>query len=107
MLCSLKPTRSATAIEQMVGRILRLPRAQEKQHPDLNCAYVFSVSASLPPVLKELREALEGNGFTKAEAERIIIPVSGPLPLGAQPQTLCFEPGQDIDPTWRAFRQQR
>src|SRR5262249_45740966 len=30
VLCSLKKTRSATAIEQIVGRILRLPRAQAK-----------------------------------------------------------------------------
>ena len=33
VLCSLKETRSATAIEQIVGRILRLPRAQEKHIP--------------------------------------------------------------------------
>ena len=98
VLCSLKETRSATAIEQIVGRILRLPRAQEKHHPDLNAAYVFSVSDSLPEVLKELREALEGNGFTKTDAERILIPVPGVLPLGAQPQTIRFEPGQEIDP---------
>ena len=44
VLCSLRETRSATAIEQIVGRILRLPNAQRKQHPDLNCAFAFSVS---------------------------------------------------------------
>ena len=99
VLCSLKETRSATAIEQIVGRILRLPNAREKQHPDLNCAYAFSVSDSLPEVLNELREALESNGFTKAEAERIIIPVSqGSLPLGAQPKTVQVSP-TDIDAT--------
>jgi len=32
VLCSLRETRSATAIEQIVGRILRLPRARAK-HP--------------------------------------------------------------------------
>ncbi len=88
VLCSLKETRSATAIEQIVGRILRLPEARAKQHPDLNCAYVFSVSHSIGEVLAELREALESNGFTTAEAERIIIPVQGVLPLGAQPRTI-------------------
>src|SRR5207237_5899511 len=51
VLCSLKETRSATAIEQIVGRILRLPRAQAKQNSDLNCAYAFSVSDSVGPVL--------------------------------------------------------
>jgi type III restriction enzyme len=97
VLCSLKETRSATAIEQIVGRILRLPRAQTKRHPDLNCAYAFSVSDSLVEVLAELRQALESNGFTAAEAERIIIPVvQGTLPLGAQPQTVQFTP-EELD----------
>ncbi len=99
VLCSLRETRSATAIEQIVGRILRLPSAQAKQHPDLNCAYAFSVSDSLPEVLNELREALESNGFTAAEAERIIIPVvQGTLPLGAQPKTTQVSPNE-IDET--------
>ena len=97
VLCSLKETRSATAIEQIVGRILRLPRAQTKRHPDLNCAYAFSVSDSLAEVLAELRQALESNGFTAAEAERIIIPVvQGTLPLGAHPQTVQFAP-EELD----------
>lgn len=97
VLCSLKETRSATAIEQIVGRILRLPGAQTKRHPDLNCAYAFSVSDSLAEVLTELRQALESNGFTAAEAERIIIPVvQGTLPLGAQPQTVQFSP-EELD----------
>jgi type III restriction enzyme len=98
VLCSLKETRSATAIEQIVGCILRLPQAQAKQHPDLNCAYAFSVSDSITAVLAELREALESNGFTAAEAERIIIPVpQGILPLGIQPKTVQFEPGAEIE----------
>ena len=95
VLCSLRETRSATAIEQIVGRVLRLPRAQAKQHPDLNCAYAFSVSDSLPEVLNELREALESNGFTAAEAERIIIPVPwGTLPLGLQSKTVRVSPAE-------------
>ena len=99
VLCSLKETRSATAIEQIVGRILRLPQACEKKHPDLNCAYAFSVSDSITEVLAELRDALESNGFTAAEAERILIPVpQGVLPLGVQPKTLQMEP-EKIDPT--------
>ncbi|MBE3087800.1 MAG: DEAD/DEAH box helicase family protein, partial [Chloroflexi bacterium] len=99
VLCSLKETHSATAIEQIVGRILRLPQARAKQHPDLNCAYAFSVSPSIVDVLAELREALENNGFTTAEAERIIIPVSqGTLPLGVKRSTVQVSPA-DIDDT--------
>lgn len=95
VLCSLKETKSATAIEQIVGRILRLPQARPKRDPDLNCAYALSISGSLPEVLNDFREALESNGFTKAEAERIILPApQGLLPLGAQPQTLCLQPDE-------------
>lgn len=98
VLCSLRETRSATAIEQIVGRILRLPGAKSKRNPDLNCAYVFSVSPSIHEVLAELRDALESNGFTAAEAERIILPVTpGVLPLGAQPKTVTLEPDKQID----------
>lgn len=98
VLCSLKETRSATAIEQIVGRILRLPGARAKQHPDLNCAYAFSVSASIQEVLAELREALEHNGFTRAEAERIILPIpQGVLPLGVRPQAVPLEAGREVD----------
>jgi len=98
VLCSLKETHSATAIEQIVGRILRLPKATAKHHPDLNCAYAFSVSQSISEVLNEFKEALEHNGFTAAEAERIIIPVpQGALPFGVQPKTAHFEPAKEID----------
>lgn len=98
VLCSLRETRSATAIEQIVGRVLRLPGAKAKRHPDLNCAYAFSVSHNIHDVLAELRDALESNGFTTAEAERLLMPVSsGILPLGAQPRTIELEPNKDID----------
>jgi len=97
VLCSLRETRSATAIEQIVGRVLRLPGARAKRHPDLNCSYVFSVSPSLGEVLAELRDALESNGFTAAEAARIIIPIPPNTPtLGAQPRTVRLAPA-DID----------
>ncbi|MDP1536139.1 MAG: DEAD/DEAH box helicase family protein [Burkholderiales bacterium] len=94
VLCSLRETRSVTAIEQIVGRILRLPGAKPKKHPDLNCAYALSVSDSLPEVLNELRDALVNNGFTPAEAGRIIIPVPATLPLGLQAQTTKIAPAE-------------
>ena len=98
VLCSLQETRSATAIEQIVGRVLRLPNQKLKQHPDLNCAYVFSLSPEIQTVLAELQNALESNGFTKAEAERIIIPCQqGMLPMGAQPKTVTLTPTTQLD----------
>jgi type III restriction enzyme len=100
VLCSLKETRSATAIEQIVGRVLRLPNVEFKQRAELNHAYVFSVSDSLPAVLAEFQQALEANGFTKNEAEEIVIPVSTlTLALGSQPRTVRLDPQKDLDVT--------
>ncbi len=96
-LCSLKETRSPTAIEQIVGRVLRLPHAKFKKNERLNCAYIFSVSDSINEVLAELRDALQGNGFTKAEAQRIILPVPQRLPLSVQPQTIELDPTTEVD----------
>ena len=92
VLCNLRTTRSATAIEQIIGRILRLPGAKAKQHQDLNCAYALAVSPSITEILGDLRNALVGNGFTSAEAERILLPVAQTtLPLGSQPRTLRLD----------------
>lgn len=96
VLCSLRETRSATAIEQIVGRILRLPKATPKQNAFLNCAFMLALSEGnhLEEVLSELRDALVSNGFTPPEAEAIIIPATQPLiPLGSQPKTVELPAG--------------
>ncbi|MEI8140558.1 MAG: DEAD/DEAH box helicase family protein [bacterium] len=106
VLCSLRETRSATAIEQIVGRILRLPHAIPKQNADLNCAFMLALAEGnhLEEVLAELRDALVSNGFTPPEAEAIIIPVThAQMPLGTQPKTVMLPP-EALDGT--AFRSQ-
>jgi type III restriction enzyme len=95
VLCSLRETRSATAIEQIVGRILRLPQATPKQNAFLNCAFMLALSEGnhLEEVLAELRDALVSNGFTPPEAEAIIIPAAqAMMPLGSQPKTVTLPP---------------
>jgi type III restriction enzyme len=101
VLCSLKETRSATAIEQIVGRVLRLPNARLKQNDGLNCSYVLSLSGSgtsITDVLSELRDALENHGFTTTEAQNVIIPmIQGTLSLGFMPQTVQVDKS-DLNP---------
>jgi len=95
VLCSLRETRSATAIEQIVGRILRLPKATPKQNAFLNCAFMLALAEGnhLEEVLVELRDALVSNGFTPPEAEALIMPTIQPLmPLGVQPKTVTLPP---------------
>ena len=44
VLCSVAEIGSACAVEQVLGRVLRLPRATRKQHAELNCAYALAAS---------------------------------------------------------------
>ncbi|MCL5104570.1 MAG: DEAD/DEAH box helicase family protein [Armatimonadetes bacterium] len=77
VLCSVRDIGSRTAVEQILGRVLRMPEAERREHPDLNMAYAFVTSlqfAETAHTLDVLKQALEGNGFTKFEADRAIQP---------------------------------
>jgi type III restriction enzyme len=101
VLCSLRETHSATAIEQLVGRILRQPGAVPRAHADLNCAYAFAIAQGnhLEAVLAELRDALVRNGFTKAEAQQCVrMPAAPQLPLAVVPETVALGIGGVLAP---------
>lgn len=72
VLCSITEMHAATAVEQLVGRILRLPRASRKSHPELNMAYAFATSQGLQNALKALEYALEQNGFERQDVKDMI-----------------------------------
>lgn len=75
VLCSVAEQVSQTAIEQILGRVLRMPRAQRKQRDALNRAYAFVAAKSFDEAAKKLRDGLvEGAGFNRLEADQIIAP---------------------------------
>ncbi len=74
VLCSVAESRSATAIEQLLGRVMRLPGAFWKNHEDLNKAYAFVTSYNFTEVATTLSDALVQNGFEKQEAKDFIVP---------------------------------
>lgn len=72
VLCSLANQKSDTAIFQLLGRVLRMPYAEEREHPDLNKAYAHVVSSEYGEVASELTDDLEKMGFTDFEARQAI-----------------------------------
>ncbi|MFH2064733.1 MAG: DEAD/DEAH box helicase family protein [Pseudomonadota bacterium] len=74
VLCSVAESRSSTAIEQILGRVMRLPRASWKKHDLLNMAYAFATSTSFSTVANTLTDALVQSGFERQEAKDLIIP---------------------------------
>lgn len=72
VLCSVAEQKSATAVEQVLGRVLRLPGAKWKKRADLNRAYAFATTTSFQTAAANLRDGLVANGFEKIEAQALV-----------------------------------
>ena len=72
VLCSLAEQRASTAVEQMLGRIMRLPGAKRKVDERLNRAYAFAATTSFADAARALTEGLVANGFDRIEAKALI-----------------------------------
>jgi type III restriction enzyme len=73
VLCSLAEQHSARSIEQMLGRVLRMPRAKKKNHPNLNVAYAYAAAASWFKTAEALHDAMIESGFHQLEAKDCVV----------------------------------
>jgi len=71
-LCSFRNTNSATAAEQVLGRILRMPGAKRKTQQELNEAYAFVTSTDFQATVESLRDGLVRNGFERQETKDLL-----------------------------------
>lgn len=93
VLCTVAELRSTTAVEQIVGRVLRMPRARRKQDEALNQAFAFSASTNFAHALKAVKDVLVENGFERQEVDTMVREATrfreasrpGPAPLFEQP----------------------
>ena len=74
VLCSVAEMRSSTAVEQILGRVMRLPKAQRKKQDALNSAYAFVASQNFYDAASALADGLVQNGFEKQAAAELIRP---------------------------------
>jgi type III restriction enzyme len=80
VLCSLQDAKSAKDVEQLLGRVLRMPYARARATPDLNKAYAHIVAQGFARVADQLADRLVNNmGFEAYEAALAI--QQAPLPL--------------------------
>jgi len=87
VLCSLQNARSGKDVEQLLGRVLRMPYARPRQQDALNKAYAHIVSDGFARVADALADRLVNNmGFERFEADQAFVPVQASLPeLAGQP----------------------
>ena len=72
VLCSVAEQKSPRAVEQILGRVLRLPYAKRKGREELNRAYAFATTTSFQNAANTLRDGLVNNGFEKVEAQALV-----------------------------------
>ena len=72
ILFSFRNTTSATAVEQVLGRVLRMPHVKRKQREALNHSYAYVVSDQLATAVQGLRDGLVQSGFERLEAKDLI-----------------------------------
>jgi len=67
VLVSASQIGSRISVEQIIGRILRLPHAARKPEEDLNCSYVFTSSRNFDEAANIVIAGLEKNGYSRAD----------------------------------------
>ena len=88
VLCSLQKLSSATAVEQLLGRVLRMPYAQRRGREALNRAYAHVCAAEFSAAAHALADRLIHHmGFEALDVASMI----------AQPATLPLFGGDDLE----------
>ncbi|MDR2735183.1 MAG: DEAD/DEAH box helicase family protein [Spirochaetota bacterium] len=87
ILCSLANIKSDTSVEQLLGRVMRMPFARNRKATSLNKAYAYVVSPQFGIAAGIITEKLNKKGFNDDEAR-----------LGLQQEP----PQNELDPNWTA-----
>ena len=78
VLCSLQSVGSARDVEQLLGRVLRMPRARRRTQPALNRAYAHVVARNFAEAANALADRLIHHmGFEAMEVAAMLAPPGG------------------------------
>lgn len=64
VLVSVANLGASVAVEQVIGRVIRMPYAKRKSIEDLNRSYVFASAKNFNEAAKKVIDALEENGYS-------------------------------------------
>jgi len=99
VFCSTANIHNATSVEQLLGRVLRMPYVQRRKAADLNKAYAHVSSPNFSEAATKLEKSMVALGFDPAEAEQAIErgkPGTGGLPLFDAPVTVELTAPPDL-----------
>ncbi|MDP1845851.1 MAG: DEAD/DEAH box helicase family protein [Candidatus Moranbacteria bacterium] len=67
ILVSVANIGSKIAVEQIIGRIMRMPNAKRKKDEDLNRCYVFASARNFNEAANQIISGLEKNGYSRGD----------------------------------------
>ena len=67
VFCTISRVRDATNVEQLLGRVIRMPYARRRRAPDLNSAWAFVSEPTFGEAARGLTDKLVGMGFDEEE----------------------------------------
>lgn len=73
VFCSAQQVRSNVDIEQLLGRVMRMPYAQRRKIDELNRAYAHVISPGFAMAAKEMHDMLMNMGFEDTEARDSVV----------------------------------
>ena len=73
VLMTFRNTTSRVAVEQVVGRVLRMPHVKRKKRESLNRAYCYACSTDFSEVVTSLKDGLVESGFDRLETDQLIV----------------------------------
>jgi len=91
VFCSVATVHSKKDVEQLLGRVLRMPYARERVHTELNRAYAHVSSTSWTKAAEQMEDCLVDMGFDKLEAEQY---TQVQLPVNIEP--VAFKPQEPV-----------
>ncbi len=77
VFCSVANVKSATDIEQLLGRVMRMPYAKARKQEELNMAYAHVRSPNFSDAASSMYDHMINMGFDSAEAATNIAPRQG------------------------------
>lgn len=92
VLCSLANVQSDTAVEQLLGRVMRMPYAKSRKISALNKAYAYVLSPKFGMATDCIVRKLENKGFSDEEAQTVVerIPANDLFSSNPQPNKIIL-----------------
>ena len=96
IFCSVSRVRSAVDVEQLLGRVLRMPYARRRKARELNQAYAFLAEADFAEAARTLVDKLVAMGFEEDEASESIEYVQPGFEFGEGAESVEAEETPDL-----------